>query len=45
MGTPNIMELGRCAVVDSHLSSRYVLSITHNTLAALATSRSTRWMV
>lgn len=32
MGTPNIIELGRCAVVNSHLSSRYVMSITHKTL-------------
>lgn len=33
MGTPNTIELGKCAVVNSHLSSRYVMSITHKTLA------------
>lgn len=33
MKTPEIRELGKCAVVPSHLSSRYIMSMIHKTVA------------
>ena len=32
MEKSEIRELGKCAVVNSHLSSRYIMSITHKTI-------------